>query len=438
MVFKQLLKRLSTRSADPLSLAGIAPGLYPYHREAGGTYTRFHLRVDSSGSGLLLANATAAAWLAASGVIIAKAILEGDSDDTIFQRLDDCFRDVTRQTVTEDVRCVREAIDALDSPGDNYPIVNLADPSFTPQTVRLDRPLSADVPLAQPERLVPILDRMWDLGIPHVTILAGKDPDPAGLVRAVERAEDLGLIAGVRARASDLVQGSLIKDLAMAGVDHIDVLYLSAQPEVHDALGGAGDHRNAVAALAQIRDNEVCPVADVALVDATTQTIEDTLEGLGTEGITNVAFYAIAVADAPASHPALTRNDLVQAAELIEETADEWQVRYLWYPPVRFDPGKTLAEQVCRGPRCSGDHAVRVEPDGRVILARGPYRPAGNLLTDDWSAIRQQDAFHRYRQRVETDTHCDQCPGLAICAADCPRDPAGWAEGWGEDQDRRQ
>jgi hypothetical protein len=30
---------------------------------------------------------------------------------------------------------------------------------------------------------------------------------------------------------------------------------------------------------------------------------------------------------------------------------------------------------------------------------------------------------------VESDTHCGQCPGLAICAADCPRAPAGWAEG---------
>ena len=89
---------------------------------------------------------------------------------------------------------------------------------------------------------------------------------------------------------------------------------------------------------------------------------------------------------------------------------------------------KTLAEQVCRGPRCSGDTAIRVEPDGSVFPARGPFRAAGNLIEDDWESIEQSDVFTSYRQRVESDTHCDQCPGLAICAADCPREPAGWAE----------
>jgi radical SAM protein with 4Fe4S-binding SPASM domain len=427
MVFKQFLQRLSPPPADPLTLAGIAPGLYHYQREADGTYTRFHLRVDSSGSGLLLANATAAAWLAPSGVIIAKAVLEGADDDKIVEQLAMSFCDVTFETVEEDVRRVRKVIATLDSPGDNYPIVNLADPLFTPEAVRLDKPLSADIPLTDPQRIAPILDRMWELGIPHVTILAGKQPEPAVLVRAVERAEDLGLIAGVRGRGSVLAQGSLIKDLAMAGVDHIDVLYLSASPEVHDSLAGAGDHAKATDALARIRENEVCPVAEMALVDSTSDTIEETIDELVKAGVGNMAFYAISTADAPESHPALTSGELIQAAELIEETADEYEVRHLWYPPVRFDPDMTLADQVVRGPRCSGDHAVRIEPDGRVIPARGPYRSAGNVLEDSWETIRQSDAYRAYRKRVETDTHCEDCPGLAVCAADCPRDPAGWA-----------
>ena len=88
-----------------------------------------------------------------------------------------------------------------------------------------------------------------------------------------------------------------------------------------------------------------------------------------------------------------------------------------------------LGEQVCRGPRCGGDTAVRVEPDGAVIPARGPYASAGNLLEDDWETIERSEVFQRYRRRVESDTHCDECPGLAICAADCPREPAGWADG---------
>jgi radical SAM protein with 4Fe4S-binding SPASM domain len=324
---------------------------------------------------------------------------------------------------------VGKIIAELDTPGDNYPILNLADPSFSPELAPLDRPLSADVPLADADRLLPILDRLWELGIPHVTLIAGDEPDTAALVRAVERAEDLGLIAGVRARGSDLVQGSLIRDLAQAGVDHVDVLYLSAQPEVHDALAGTGDHQKAAQAFDQVHENEVCPVAELALVESTLDGIEDTLQSLASQEVANVSFFAVAMAEGKSTGGALRADELIQAAELVEQSAEDADVRHLWYPPVRFHLGSSLAKQVRRGPRCGGDAAVRVESDGTVIPARGPHVSAGNLLKDKWEKIRRSQVFRKYRQRVETDTHCDECPGLAICAADCPRNPAGWADG---------
>ena len=35
--------------------------------------------------------------------------------------------------------------------------------------------------------------------------------------------------------------------------------------------------------------------------------------------------------------------------------------------------------------------------------------------------------FTRYRERVAAPTRCANCPGLALCVADCPREAAGWA-----------
>jgi radical SAM protein with 4Fe4S-binding SPASM domain len=63
-----------------------------------------------------------------------------------------------------------------------------------------------------------------------------------------------------------------------------------------------------------------------------------------------------------------------------------------------------------------------------VIPPRGPHRVAGNLLRDEWPVIWQDAAFQAYRSRIERPTHCLICPGLAICAADCPRQPSGWAQ----------
>ncbi len=424
---KKLLKRLAPPPHDPLAQAGVEPGVYHYQRETGGTYTRFHLRADSTGQGLLLANATAAARLNPSGVIIAKGLLDGDSEETILRRLAESFRGLQMEQGRADIAAVRQVIATLDSPGDNYPILNLTDPAFGPKTTPLEKPLSADVPVAKPEQLVPILDRLWELGIPHVTLLAGDDGNVRDLVRGVEHAEDLGMIAGVRGRGSTLIQGTLPHDLAVAGVDHWDVLYLSGEAEIHDTWAGSGDHAQAVKMFALAQENEVCAVADIVLVRPTLGRMAETLASLPTYGIGNACFVALATTAAEPGE-ALSPDELVHAAAAIEQAADQLGIRLLWYPPVRFDPKRSLAEQVRRGPRCSGDAAVRVEPDGSVIPARGPWRSAGNLLTEKWETIREHEVYRCYRERVEGDTRCTGCPGLALCGADCPRDPAGWAE----------
>jgi radical SAM protein with 4Fe4S-binding SPASM domain len=94
---------------------------------------------------------------------------------------------------------------------------------------------------------------------------------------------------------------------------------------------------------------------------------------------------------------------------------------------VEVNPALPLTQQVIAGPRCSGDVAVRVEPNGDVFPPRGPYVSAGNVLHEDWNSIWNNEVFRRYRERVEAPTRCDVCPELAICAADCPRDVRGWA-----------
>jgi len=421
-----LIPRRSDLGGLPRLPMGVKPGLYHYLRDVEGATTRFHLRVDADGAGLLVAGAAAAAQLHPSGVLIAKAVLDGKQDSAIVLELMSAFRGVTADDAADDVRCVRAIIAELESPGDTYPILNLADPAFAPAQGRPQRPLSADVPLAEPQRLFPLVDRLWQLAIPHVTFIASEGCDSRWLVLAVERAEDLGMIAGVRIRGTELARGSLLADLAAAGADHVDVLYLSHEPAMHDALAGEADHAVATRVLAELRQRDVCAVAQMALVQANLESTDETIRSLAGGGVTNATIFAIA-ATAKLEGP-LWAGALTQAAALVEESAERHDLRLLWYPPVRFDASLPLAEQIRRGPRASGDSAIHVEPDGSVIPARGPWQIAGNLMSDDWEAICRQPVWRAYRHRLETDTHCDTCPGLAICAADCPRDPAGWTD----------
>ena len=418
-LLKPRLNRLKTFEVEP--------GLYHYLREVDGENTRFHLRVDSNGSGVLLANATAAARLRPSGSIIAKALLDGEDDASIVDKLRGSFHGVSDRRAAEDIERVRSILSNLEAPGDNYPILNLADPRYAPDIAPLKKPLSADVLLADPDVIVPILDRLWEEGIPHVTLIAPDGFERASLVRAIERAEDLGMIAGVRLRGSDLADEAFVAELSKTGVDHINLLFLSCNREIHDAIAGTGDQAATRQAFEYVRTNEVCAVAEIGLIEPTLDTLEETIEELHTIGLCNLAFFALATEEPEREHAALEPEQLLQTAQMIEEFADTRGMRHLWYPPRQRAEGVPLAAQVRQGPRTSGDHAVRVENDGSVFVARGPWQAVGNILHDDWETIAANETYEAYRKRVQTDTHCDECPGLAICAADCPRTATGWA-----------
>lgn len=412
------------RPAQPQT---VPPGLHHFFRVADGALSRFHLRVEPDGHGLLIANASLAARLSPAGVLMAHGILNGQADETILRTLAQTFRGVGRYDQERDLLQVRALITDLALPGEEAPVLNLDDAAWVESPRQLLAPLNADVPLAPPEQLRPLIARLWEVGIPHLTLAVPEAPDREHLIRAVERAEDTGLICGVRGRASDLAAEGLLPALAQAGVDHVDVFYAADQPERHDRLFGAGDHAAARAVLQQARALEVYPVAVIPLVEATLPGLADTLADLRALELRDVSVFAIAeVVETP--DDAVGADALPQAAALVDEAAHRSQVRYVWQPPVRRLATRPLAEQARRGPRCSSDYSARVEPDGQVFPPRGPRQSAGNLLTERWDAIWDGPAFRHYRERLNAPTRCAQCPGLVVCAADCPREPAGWAE----------
>ncbi len=422
---ESLVKRLFLVQPPPKTRP-VPPGLYHYMKENDGDYTRFHLRVDRDGRGMLLANSSAAAHLTISGVMIARQLLEGASDEQIRKQMTANFRGATAEDVRRDMEQVQGLIDQLAAPGDTYPVINLDDVAFSAREAQLIAPLRADVPLAPPDTPGPILEKLWEIGVPNVCLLAPENPDAPALIRAVEQAEDLGLIAGVRARASDVQETTLLSNLAMAGVDYVTLPFASATPEIHDALMRQGDHAAALRVFELLLQHEVCPVAEVALVEATLPGLEETLAVVQQARVANVSFFAVATAN-NAGGGALAAHSLPPLAVTIEEFSAETQVRMLWQPPVAYDPASPLPEQVRRGPRCSGDVAVRVESNGEVIPPRGPAQSAGNLLAQPWEEIWGHAAFRLYREQVEEASRCEACPGLALCRVVCPRERTSWS-----------
>ena len=402
----------------------VSPGLRHFIREAGGGAVRFHLRVEPDGHGLLLANASAAARLSPTGAVMALGLLESRSEAEILDRVRASFSVSDTSAIRRDLAELRDVIDRLSEPGDNYPIVNLDDARFSPYAARLMAPYGASVVPGGPETNAAIVQRLWAAGVPHVV---WHPPEPVAaevLTAALERAEDTGLIAGVRARAGALT-GALLEELAVAGLDHLTVPMIPAPEGLHDRLLGDGDLDAALLLAGRAADRELCFVAEIPILDASLPHLEETLGLLAERGVTNAVIWALASVE-PEDGP-LSADSLPQAAVLVEELSDQAEVRYLWLPPARWDASRPLGRQIAEGPRCQGEATIRVEADGAVIPPRGPRRSAGNLLTDPWEAIWGHEAFRMYRERMREPEPCAACPGVPACAAGCVREPAGWA-----------
>ncbi len=427
-VLQRFIDSLKIRPAPPR--VGPEPGLYHYEYLEKEWPTRFHLRIDPDGQGLLLANAAQAAVLSASGVLMVQGILEGREDHEIFLDVGKTFPDVTGDEIWTGIAEVQALIADLGTPGDNYPISNLDDPYAATRSRMLSAPLRADVVPSEPEQTRQILQQLWEAGIPQATILVRPDTVIQIVPRIVESAEDLGMITGLRTLAHWL-PADVLDEAANAGLDHLTLVYISPIAGQHDELTAAGDHDLTLGHFVRCHEVELCPVAQVPLFRNNIDGLDALIANLGERGVSNISFFALACPDddeAARQAGALPGSTLPQVATTINEAAENAEVRYLWEPPVRFDTTKSLRDHIIAGPRAAGDVAIRVDSDGTVYPARGPRTAAGNLLQDTWEQIWSSPCFTRYRERLAAPTRCADCPDLPICAADCPRNPRGWSD----------
>ncbi len=402
-------------------------GLRHYEREVKGEPVRYHLRVDNDGSGLLIANAAAACRLSPTGVVIAEGLLEGEKDKVIQKRVARSFSGVDDATIAKDLERVRKTIDDMAFPGGRYPLLNLDDPGTSSRGRALAAPLAAEMGIDGTGDPSARIDKLWQVAVPQVVLIHLPGAPPEKLIEGVERAEDHGLIAGVRAPATDLLENDLLARLVRVGLDHVDVYWASADASRHDELFGAGDHDAARKVFRSCKEMEVCPVAVVPIVAGSLEGLEETIGSLRSMDVGAATLFALAQKEGTDPLGGLEPGALRQAAVTAEEVADRLHMNMIFAPPVERDPNQTLKEQLRRGPRAAGEAAIRITPDGSVIPPHGPRKSVGNILKEPFETIWNQDAFRHLREAVAEPDTCDQCPGLAACVGGCIANPDVWA-----------
>ncbi len=442
--FRQRLKNII-----PLRQTGIArSGLYHYTYEGQRERARLHLRIDPDGSGILLVNANRVYQLNPTAAAMAYLTLEKTDESRAVKAIRRAFHVSTSQA-HDDYTQFAAGLWELVRPDGACPICQIEQDQTgfltmtAPFSARPSAPYRMDLALtyrcnndcahcynARP-RTYPeittaqwkaILDRLWEVGIPHVVFTGGEPTLRADLPELVAHAEKNGQITGLNTNARRLMDKEFLQSLVDAGLDHVQVTVELHDPEIHDRMVGChGAWKQTIAGLRNALNSPLYVMTNTTMLVENSPYLGLTLDFLASEGVPTLGLNALIYSGRGRTvGSGLSEKALTPLLEMAREKTTAHEQRLIWYTPTKycnFDPMQLeLGVKGCT----AALYNMCVEPDGGVIPCQSYYNQIGSLLNDPWEAIWNHELAVRLRERSAIPAKCADCSLLAECGGGCP------------------
>ncbi len=434
-----MLKRLFNQKAfinDPL------PGLHHYLREGPDEKSRIHLRLDPDGHGTLIVNANRILHLNPTAALMAYFILEETSEKEAVRQIRQKYHVGVTQTRT-DLGTMRSQLEELIRPDGACPIHELGLETIMPFSARPTAPYRLDLALTyrcnndcahcynvegrQLEELSTadwkrVLDRAWELGIPHIIFTGGEPTLREDLPELIAHAEHNGQITGLNTNARRLSDPHYVDNLVGPGLDHVQITLESSQAEVHDQMvRSKGAFTQTVKGLMNALASPLYVMTNTTMLRTNVQTIPATLDFLAETGVPTVGLNALIHAGrGSVVGTGLAESELTELLEVARQKTETYGQRLIWYTPTQycnFDPmSLDLGAKGCT----AALYNMCIEPDGNVLPCQSYYQPLGNLFADAWDSIWNHELAVRLRERRNLPEKCDGCALLAECGGGCP------------------
>jgi radical SAM protein with 4Fe4S-binding SPASM domain len=460
-MLKRLFNQRSTINA-PQS------GVYHYRRENLDEKSRIHLRLDPDGHGTLIVNANRILHLNPTAALMAYFALEQTSEQDAVRLIRQKYH-VDAAQARADLGTVRGQIEELVRPDGACPIHELGLETVMPFSARPTAPYRLDLaltyrcnndcahcynvehpsltsnsphPLAglqPPERSgvgegpevrtelssadwKRILDKAWELGIPHIIFTGGEPTLREDLPELVAHAEKNGQITGLNTNARRLSDPHYVEKLVAAGLDHVQITVESNDAGVHDLMVRTrGAFPQTVKGLKNALASPLYVMTNTTMLRTNAHTIPATLDFLADTGVPTVGLNALIRSGRGAVvGTGLAESELTPLLEVARQKTAARGQRLIWYTPTQycgFDPmALDLGVKGCT----AALYNLCVEPDGGVLPCQSYYHQLGNLLADDWDSIWNHDLAVRLRERQALPEKCSGCALLAECGGGCP------------------
>jgi len=418
------------------------PGLYNYTQQSQFERSRVHLRVDPDGSGLLLVNASRVMHLNPTAVFMAYLYLESIPENIALRAIRNAYR-VSLQEAQKDFGQLVSQLKELIRPDGACPIHELDIETVLPFSARPSAPYRMDLALTYRcnndcahcynarERSYPemttdqwkiVLDRLWELAIPHVVFTGGEPTLRDDLPELIAHAEKNGQITGLNTNGRRLSNPSYLQRLVDSGLDHVQITLESHDTEIHDFMVQAkGAWRQTIAGLRNALDSPLFVMTNTTMLRENSAYLADTLDFLGGLGVPTIGLNALIYSGHGLTvGTGLNENELPPLLEIARERTASYDQRLIWYTPTQychFDPMQLeLGVKGCT----AALYNMCVEPDGAVIPCQSYYQSLGNLLADPWDNIWNHSLAVSLRERQNLPSKCNSCALLAECGGGCP------------------
>ncbi len=443
---KKVLQKLVnglTRPQPPTLVFG--PALYHYERNASGERSRIHLRVDPDGSGLLLVNASRVVHLNPTAAFMARLVLEEIPDEQAIQAIRRQYQ-VARSQAVRDYAQIKTQIDELARPDGACPVHELDLEITAPFSARPGAPYRMDLAItyrcnndcahcynARPrdypelngEAWKAIIDRLWEIGIPHVVFTGGEPTLRSDLLELVAYAQQKGQITGLNTNGRRLSDARFVAQLVEAGLDHVQITLESHDAQIHDHMVHAGGAwQQTVAGIRNVLDTPLYVMTNTTLLQHNAPALSESLDFLAELGVPTVGLNALIYAGkGQSAGSGLDESQLMPLLEIARRKTRAHEQRLVWYTPTQycnFDP--MLLELGVKG--CTAAlYNMCVEPNGAVIPCQSYYQPLGYIQRDSWDSIWNHDLAISLRERRHIAEKCKDCVLLAECGGGCPLHP---------------
>jgi len=422
----------------------LSAGIYSYQTPAGAPVQfRLHLRVEKDGLGVLLINAAKILHLNQTATEHAALLLQDKTAEEAAREIARRYN-VSRETARADFEQLQETIWNIAQAGEEVCPVTYVDVNrIEPMSAELSAPYrmdlaltyrcqndcphcyvqrSRDFPEMSTEQWKRVIDRCWELGIPHLTFTGGEATLRPDLVELVQYAEDVGLVTGLQTNGRKLRDRAYLDELLLAGLDHVQITLESYDPAIHDRMVGVeGAWQETVEGIKTVVDADIYMMTNTTITTENVDGIQETIAfaaslGVPTFGCNSLIYSGAAVAVGSG----IRESELEPILERVKEATQEHQMRLIWYTPTQyceFDPvGMELGIKGCTAAR----YNMCVEPNGDVLPCQSYYVALGNILADPWESIWEHELARYLRNRDFMMEKCHDCPDQVLCGGGCP------------------